>query len=91
MLKKMKLKCLFLKFGFSTLEATCKAKGWKIPTVKEVKDYPEEILHEWIWVIDEPRYDNEDGTRGVLYNKTLDKTVQVNKKFMENACILKEI
>ncbi len=89
-MQKIKLKCLFLKFGFSTLEATCKAKNWRIPTVKEVKAYTGEIEHEWIWVIDEPTYDNEDGTRRVLYNKKFGKTMQVNKNFMENACIIRE-
>ena len=90
-MQEIKMKCLFLTFGFDTLLATCKAKNWQIPTVKEVKDYTGEIEHEWIWVSDEPRYDNEDGTRKVLYNKELDRVMQVHRNFMQNACIIKGV
>ena len=90
-MQQIKMKCLFLTFGFDALLATCKFKNWRIPTIKEVKDYTGEIEHDWIRVIDKPTYDNEDGTRSVLYNKKLDKTIQVHKNFMEHACIIKGV
>ena len=83
------MKCLFLKFGLKSLLATCEAKGWRVPTIQEVKDYDGEIEHDWIRVADLPTHDNEDGTRSVIYNNKTGETVQVSSQFMEHCCVIK--
>ncbi len=82
----MTTKLLILKFGFATLEATCRQKNWRIPTIAEARNFTD-IAYDWIWVVD--KYDR-DGTKGVVYSKKLDKTKQVPKKNMQHCCVIKE-
>ena len=84
------MKSLLLRFTFDNIVNLCEEKNWRIPTAQEVKEYTGYMNHEWVWVIDEPTHDNEDGTRKVLYSRIQDKKRQVHKLFMEHCLIIKE-
>ena len=83
------MKNLFKKFSYESLEELCKEKEWRIPSSKELMKYKGEMMHEWVWVNDEPTHDNADNTRKVLYSIRHNKTMQVNGKFMENCIVIK--
>ena len=86
----MRTKELFLKFSYNSLVTLCEEKGWKIPSVQDLRDADlSDSIHDWIWVSDEPQFDNEDGTRKVLYSIKKEETMQVNMSFMENCIVLK--
>ena len=85
-----KVKNLFLKFSYTGLTEVCEVKGWRIPTIQELRDSPMDIEHDWVWVSDEPTHDNEDGTRKVLYNRKEDLTKQVHRDWLQHCCVIKE-
>lgn len=86
----MNFKGLILKFGFNTLETTCREKGWRIPFVAEVKSVPSSWEHDLFWVADLPEKQEDRQTHALAYDVKTKELVLLNKHFMEHAVVVVE-
>ena len=86
----MKFKNLIAKFGYRSLDATCKQKGWRIPTVEEIRENREDSPYNFVWVSDKPPKEEDRETHGLAYDFALDDVKLVNKSFMLHCIVVKE-
>lgn len=85
----LKLKPLFKKFGFNTLVAECMREGWSIPSIADLKGKTD-LEHSGSWVIDLPEKEEDHATHALYYLIGEDKTILVNKSFMETCIVWKD-
>lgn len=85
----LKLKPLFKKFGFSALVAECKKEGWSIPSIADLRGKTN-LEHNGSWVSDIPEKEEDRETHAMYYVIAEDKTILVNKSFMEPCIVWKD-
>ena len=86
----MQFKGLILKFGFGSLEALCKRKGWRVPLVSEIRNNPTACEHRCFWVADEPEKIEDRKTHAYLYCVDSKELILVNKNHMKHAVVIVE-
>lgn len=85
----IKLKPLFKIFGFNTLKAECAREGWVIPSSADLKGRTD-LEHKGSWVSDIPEKEEDRENHALYYLIDEDKTILVNKSFMETCIVWKD-
>ena len=86
----MKVKLLIARFGFNTLAKECANHGWVLPCIKDLKNMDIDIPYEDIWVADIPDKEEDHASHSLIYRKSIDKLLLVNKNIKEHAIVLEK-
>ena len=83
------LKSLVKSFGFTSLLLLCKEKGWRIPTLEEVRKHKDQLEYDVCWVSDIAPKKEDQETHALLYNVKIDKVEVCSKNHRHSSVVLK--
>ena len=83
------LKSLVKSFGFTSLALLCKKKGWRIPTLEEIRKHKDQLEYDVCWVSDLPPKEEDKETHALLYNVKTDKVEVCSKNHRHSSVVVR--